>query len=311
MSKIKGLIAAAYTPMDAKGELNLKVVKSYAAFLQANGVKGTFVCGTTGESTSLTVGERMKVTEAWTCLGLTDFRVIVQVGHNSLKESKRLAKHAQEAGADAISVIAPSFFKPAEVVDLIGYCADIASEAPVVPFYFYHIPAMTGVNFGMVDFLEQVKGRIPNFAGIKFTHENLMDFGLCLGYKEKRYDMLFGRDEILLGALCLGAKGAVGSTYNFMAPLFNQIIDAFKNGNTEQAGFLQRQVMEFVRVLIRHGGGVVGGKAIMKLVGVDCGPVRLPLKSVKDTTRLYHDLMQSGFFNYCAMAKNAEVPGRE
>ena len=286
--------------MDSNGELKLEIIEAYADFLIANNVAGVFVGGTTGEGASLTVEERMKVTETWTSLVPNDFLVLAHVGHNSVKQSKQLAKHAQEAGADAISAIAPDFYKPAEVVDLISYCAEVASEAPDKPFYFYHIPSMTGVNFEMLDFIENMGDRIPNFAGIKFTHENLMDYGLCLGYREKRYDMLFGRDEMLLSALTLGAEGAVGSTYNMIAPLFSEIIEAFNARDIEKASFLQRKVMEFVRVLIRYGGGVVGGKAIMKLVGMDCGPVRLPLMSVKDTTRLYNDLKQIGFFDYCA-----------
>ena len=299
MSKIKGLIAAAHTPMDAEGALNHHLIKPYASFLKANMVNGVFLCGTTGESASLTMDERMKVADTWTGLALDDFHVIVHVGHNSFKESKKLAKHASESGADAISAIAPGFFKPATIKDLISYCSEIASEAPELPFYFYHIPMMSGVRFQMIEFIENLGESIPSFAGIKFTHEDIMDYGLCLGYKEKKYDMLFGRDEMLLSALCLGAEGAVGSTYNFMAPLYCNIIEAYQRGDLKQAAFLQHKAMQFIRVLIHYGGGIVAGKAIMKLVGMDCGPVRLPLKSVDDTMDIYHDLKRLGFFEYC------------
>lgn len=309
MQKIKGIVAAAYTPMDDDAELKLEVIQAYADFLKTNRVAGVFLCGTTGESASLSVAERMKVTEAWTALSLDNFPIIVQVGHDSLKESKKLAKHAREAGADAISVIAPCFFKPAKVIDLIVHCREIALEAPDKPFYFYHMPSITGVNFDMVGFMENIGDRIPNFAGIKFTHENLMDYGLCLGYSEKKYDMLFGRDEILLSALSLGAQGAVGSTYNLIAPLYNKIIEAFKAGEMNQARLFQLQAMEFVRVLIRYGGGVVGGKAIMNLIGIDCGPVRLPLRSVKNTTRLYKDLNELDFFEYCSKVDRVGTTG--
>ena len=310
MQKIKGIIAAAYTPMDDGAELKLDVIQAYADFLKTNGVAGVFLCGTTGESASLSVAERMKVTEAWAALSPDNFSIIVQVGHNSLKESKLLAKHAREAGADAISVIAPSFFKPTKITDLIAYCSEIALEASDKPFYFYHIPSMTGVNFDMLGFMENVGDKIPNFTGIKFTHENLMDYGLCVGYKERKYDMLFGRDEILLSALSLGAQGAVGSTYNLIAPLYNKIIESFKAGEMNQAQLFQIKAMEFVRVLIRYGGGVVAGKAIMKLIGMDCGPARLPLGSVNDTSGLQEDLKQLGFFGYCSKVREEDFNDR-
>jgi N-acetylneuraminate lyase len=221
------------------------------------------------------------------------------VGHLSLGEAAALAKHAQDSGADAIATIAPSFFKPATAHELVAWCAHVAAAAPQLPFYYYHMPAMTGVTIAATDFLQVADGRIPTLAGVKFTHENLMDFARSAEVAASKYEMLFGRDEILLAGLSLGARGAVGSTYNFAAPLYHRIIDAFNRGDVESARRDQSRAMDFIDVLNRHGG-LAAGKSVMKFVGVDCGAVRLPLRPVteREEKSLRENLERIGFFEY-------------
>jgi len=303
VEKVRGLIAAPFTPMRADGSVNLDAVGPYADLLHRNGLAGAFICGTTGEGLSLTTRERMDLAERWVreTAGREPFRLIVHVGHTSLAECRILAAHAQAVGARGIGATGPSFFRPRTVEDLADFCAAAASAAPDLPFYYYHIPSMTGVNFLMIDLLHAVAGRIPNFAGIKFTSENLMDYGLCLAFDGGRYDMLFGRDEILLAGLALGAQGAVGSTYNFAAGLYRRILEAFGTGDLETARSLQGRSMEMVRLLVQfHGSALASGKAVMKAVGLDCGSVRLPARSLKPEQEraLRADLEKMGFADF-------------
>ena len=148
-----------------------------------------------------------------------------------------------------------------------------------MPFYYYHIPVLTGVNIAMYDLLQEIDGKIPNFAGIKYTHEDFMDFLSCMRFQNGKYDMLWGRDENMLSALVLGTKGAVGSTFNYAAPLYYDLIDAFNNNNLEQAQALQQQSIDMIRLLGKYGG-IATGKAYMKLIGIDCGGFRLPVKNM-------------------------------
>jgi N-acetylneuraminate lyase len=189
------------------------------------------------------------------------------------------------------------------VEDLVACCREVAAAAPALPFYYYHMPSMSGVAFAMADFLEAAADRIPTLVGLKFTYENLMDFGLCLRMAGGRFDVLFGRDEILLSALALGARGAVGTTYNFAAPLYLRIIEAFRAGDMKTAADIQMRAAEMIRVLARAGGGsaIPSGKALMKMIGIDCGPVRLPLVGLEpdECDRLRTDLERIGFFEYC------------
>ena len=301
MKKLSGLIAAPYTPFRGDGSLAMETIPQQARLLARNGVAGAFVCGTTGEGSSLTSDERRRVVEAWVSARPASVALIVHVGHLSLADACAFAQHAQEVGADAIASIAPSFFKPAGTAELVAWCARVAAAAPRLPFYYYHMPAMTGVTISARDFLQAADGQIPNLAGVKFTHENLMDFGQSSELEARRYTMLFGRDEILLSGLALGARGAVGSTYNFAAPLYHRIIAAFNRGDMDAARRDQSRAMAFIDVLGRHGG-LAAGKSAMKLIGVDCGPVRLPLRALSSEgeNRLRSDLEQIGFFEYAS-----------
>ncbi len=279
--KLEGLIAAPFTPMDAKGNLNTAIIADYYRFLKNNKVTGAFICGSTGEGVSMTTAEKKEVATAWADATRQDpdFKVMLFLGGTSIADCKELALHAQTVGLYAISFTAPFYFKPADVTMLAKACAEIAAVVPEMPFYYYHIPVLTGVNFAMYDLLQAVDALIPNFAGIKYTHEDFMDFLTCLHYNNSKYDMLWGRDENMLSALVLGSKGAVGSTFNYAAPLYYDLIAAFEAHDFKKAQFLQQQSIDMIRLLGKYGG-IATGKAFMKVVGIDCGGFRLPVKNM-------------------------------
>lgn len=301
-AKLSGLIAATFTPFLPSGELTLKPVPLMADLLARNGASGAFICGTTGEGFSMTAEERRRTAKAWRAATPPGLKLIVHVGHLSLKDSCRLAKHAQDIGADAIASIAPCFFKPATAAELVGWCQRVAAAAPLLPFYYYHMPAMTGVAISATEFLACADGKIPTLAGIKFTHEDLNDYHAARQFADGRYDILFGRDEILLSGLKLGATGAVGSTYNFAAPLYLNIMRAFRQGDGVSAEQAQASAQAFIDTMARFGG-LPAGKAMMKFIGMDCGPVRLPLKNLtpQEEAALHAELKTQGFFGYASV----------
>src|SRR5215204_389533 len=278
---LKGLIAAPFTPMHKDGSLNLQMIPKYYEMLKANDVTGAFICGSTGEGVSMTTREKMAVAEAWaTCSNSDhDFKVMTLLGGTSITDCKELAKHAKAIGLYAVSFTAPFYFEPANVEMLGKVCIEVASTVPDMPFYYYHIPVLTGVAFAMYDLLNFVDGKIPNFAGIKYTHEDFMDFLSCAHFSNVKYDMLWGRDENMLPALAVGAKGAVGSTFNYAAPLYYKLINAFNDGDLATAQALQQSSIDMIRLLGKYGG-IATGKAYMKLIGLDCGEFRLPVRNM-------------------------------
>lgn len=293
---LTGLVAAPHTAMNDDGSVSLGAIEKQAARLIADGVTGAFICGSTGEGHSLTTAERRQVAERWReVIGRSPLKLIVHAGHNSVEEAKQLAAHAQKIGADAVSIMAPCYFKPSTVEDLIGFCAPVAAQCAGLPFYFYDIPALTGVNLSMLEFLRKTDGHIPNLAGIKFTSTNFMSLQECLEFEDGRFNILFGCDEMLLSALALGVPGAVGSTYNYCAPLYHKIIAAYEAGDMDGARALQMKSVKLVQVLVQFGV-LPAGKSVMKLVGVDCGPARPPVRRLTEEqkARLLHQVEALG-----------------
>jgi N-acetylneuraminate lyase len=307
---LKGLIAAPFTPMLKNGDLNLSLIPLYYAMLKANGVTGAFICGSTGEGVSLSVNEKKAVAEAWAACtkGDTEFIVMPLLGGTCLTDCKELALHAREIGLDAVSFTSPFYFKPSNAEMLAKCCYEVASAVPDMPFYYYHIPVLTGVDFPMLDLLKAIDGKVPNFAGIKYTHEDFMDFLSCIHFQNGKYDMLWGRDENMLPALALGTKAAVGSTYNYAAPLYYNLIDAFNTGDLTKAQLLQEQSIDMIRLLGKYGG-IATGKAYMKLIGLDCGEFRLPVKNMDaDNFQLFkNEAGQLGFSNFCSKKPVAQI----
>lgn len=281
MHKIQGLIAAPFTPMDNKGEVVIEKIPQYVELLEKNKVVGAFVNGSTGEGVSLSQKEKMQITEAWVKSASVkkELKVITLIGGTSYKECIENAKHAEECGVDAIALLAPYYFKPTSAGQLAEFSAKVAEALPDTPFYFYHIPVLSGCHVPMYDFLKEASGMIPNLAGIKYTHEDFMDFLSCLHYADGKYDMLWGRDENLLSALVLGARGGVGSTFNYAAPLYYRLIDAFDTGDLAKARKLQQQSIDMIRLLGKYGG-IATGKAYMRYIGFECGEFRLPIKNM-------------------------------
>jgi N-acetylneuraminate lyase len=299
-SKLSGLVAATYTPFHPDGSLNLGGVESHAKHLLANGVSTVFIGGTTGESHSLMLEERRALAVRWAEVARgTDLRVVVHVGSNSLEDARNLAAQAEQIGAIAISALAPSYFKPRDVETLVACCERIASAAPATPFYFYDIPVFTNVSLPTPDFLALARDRIPTLAGLKFSNPDLMAYQLLLHTEGGPWDVPWGSDEALLAALAVGATGAVGSTYNFAAPIYHRLLAAFERGDLAAARDEQFRSVRLIRLMAKYG--YLGAtKAVMKMLGVDLGPVRLPLTnpSADQLKTLRAELDAMGFFDW-------------
>ncbi|MFT4093509.1 MAG: dihydrodipicolinate synthase family protein [Niabella sp.] len=219
------------------------------------------------------------------------------VGHSSIKEAKRLAAHAQSAGADAISAVAAFYFKPSCAENLADCMAEIAAAAPDTPYYYYHIPTVTGVTVSVIDFLKCAEEKIPNLVGVKYTASTLHEYQDCLQYKNGKFDVLFGYDELLLPALSIGAKGAIGSTYCFAAPMYLNIMDIFKQGKLEEAASVQYECIKMIKALSMFAS-IPAQKEIIKMTGLDLGGCRLPLNALSKSQclALQEYLEAIGFF---------------
>jgi N-acetylneuraminate lyase len=294
------LIAAPHTPFHPDGSLRPEVIDRQAEHLVAQGVKAVFVGGTTGESASLTFEERRQIAERWCGVARgSGIQVIVHAGSNCLHEAVALAAHAARSGAAGVAAVAPSYFKPASVELLVDCCAQVAAAAPELPFYYYEIPSLTGLNLPMAEFLERAADRIPNLAGLKYSHTDLVTFQRCREASGGRFEVFWGTDEVLLGALALGARAAVGSTYNFAAPIYHSLLAAFAAGDWKRARRDQLRSVTLVGILDRRSF-MASAKGLMRMLGVDVGPARLPHRNLTpaEQAELRRELETVGFFDW-------------
>ncbi len=300
INKIKGLIAPVFTPMYDNGEVALEKIADYGEYIIEKDLAGVFIAGSSGEGMLLTSKERKAIVEEWAPYDSEEFKLIVHVGHTSYKEAQELARHAQDNNAFAISTMGPVFLQSDDVHSLVDYCAKIAEAVPDTPFYYYHIPLRTSLNVNMVQFLKLATQRIPNFAGIKFTHNNLMEMQQCMMFEDGKYDILHGSDVTLLTGLVLGLEGAIGTTYNFASDWYKQLIKAVEASDLAEARKIQIRIVKLNELLSKYGGGIVAGKAMLKIAGLDCGPCRTPLKKLDNEglKNLTNDLTSIGFFDH-------------
>jgi N-acetylneuraminate lyase len=314
--RVTGLCAANFQSFSADGSIDLASIPLHVAELHRQGVSSVFVCGTTGESLKMSVSERKAVLSAWVAsakesaaAGNPLLSIIAHVGAESIADAQELAAHAASAGAVAIGVVPPTFFKPIDVNACCSLLEAIATHAPKLPVYYYHIAIMTGVSIRCDLLLKRVselqnEGRLTQFRGIKYSDADLHIFANCVAFENGKFDILYGKDEQGLGALAMGAKGFVGSTYNYNGRAANKMIKAFQSNDLQVALAEQRKIQLLVNLLYASSEfgppGCNVGKAIMEILlgGKGCGAPRLPGAAVSDVSKLKNKLEEIGWFTW-------------
>ncbi|CAL1540421.1 unnamed protein product [Lymnaea stagnalis] len=279
--KIEGVIAAPATALKSNGDVDPEAVSEYVDFLAENNIDGVFVLGTLGEGMSLTVSERKAVAEAWVKYGAGRLSsVIVHVGTNNLRDTIELARHSQEIRATAIACMAPTYFKPSDEDSLVKYMEQVAAVARHTPFYYYCINFMTGVYLNTAKFLELAVGRIPNLRGIKMSSRELPALMDCTQVCGGKFDIMVGTDEQLLTSLALGVRTPILSGY--LGNIFKRLREAFDKGDLATARTEQVLARQITLISSKYGTGPAFVKAVMRCLGVELGPVRLPLVDIPE-----------------------------
>jgi N-acetylneuraminate lyase len=273
MSRLE-IWAATPTPFDAEGRLDVSVVPAQAAHLQANGVHGAFVAGTTGEFAALSTDERRRLVEAWAEARPAGFGLAAHVGGTEPGQAVELAAHAEGLGVDFIASVAP-YYGEAPTLDLVvGYLRAVAAAAPATTLCYYHIPSMTGSTHSPSEIVSRAASQIPTLRSVKFTDGDLVE---CDRTRASSADLrvYFGRDELLPAALSFGIDTVIGSLYNALAPVAQRVTEAFDAGDHTLALELHKPFRDIASVSERHGRlGFV--KELMNELGPDCGRPRTP-----------------------------------
>ena len=273
---MRGLVAAVVTPMNAKGDLDLSVVPRVVDYLASKGITGIYIAGSTGEGMSLTDEERRGVAEAYVGAAKGRMKSFVQVGHNSLRASADLAGHAESIGADAVSATPTGYFKVSGEAELVEGLLPIVEAAPKTPFYYYHIPFLSGVNLDPIKLTDISMDRLPTFCGIKYSDGASLHNLPLLESVAPGLEFLSGSDEAYLMSVAQGYKAAVGSTYNYAAPIYNNVRKSLSVGDFKRAQVWQKHALEMITAMFETCGRS-SLKVMMQMVGIDCGPVRRPI----------------------------------
>ena len=279
--RFAGIYPALLTPFDGDEGINYGELKRLARMNLDKGVKGFYVGGSTSECFLLSMDERKKILETVIEENNGQGTILAHIGCIRQQDAIELARHAQAAGADAVSSIAPFYygFSKQEIRD---YYMGIADQVDI-PMIVYYFPGNSGVNMSLEDvsfFLDD-----PRFAGIKFTSNDLhLMTRIRIAHPDKA--IFNGYDEICLSGLAAGADGAIGSTYNFMAEKFLGIQAAFERGDIAAAQKAQREAVRIIDGLIRVDV-MPGEKAVLDMMGFHMGPCRKPFRQVTSEEKEY------------------------
>lgn len=288
--KFKGIYPALVTPYGENGDLKAKAVEELVEKNIQKGVSGFYVGGSTGESYLLSMEERKEMLEMVMASVAGRVDVIANIGMFATRHGIELAEHAEALGAAAISSVPPFYF-PFGMEEYAAYYKEIA-EAVSVPMIIYNIPAMSGVHFGRKDI--DLLFSDEKIAGMKHTSYDLFQLQKIIErYPEKT--VFIGHDELFLPAYMVGARAAIGSTFNFMAEKFIEMEALVQAKEMDKALAVQGQVNAVVEVLTEIGV-FKGVKAALKMQGIDCGECRKPFAplSLEEEQRLEKVLLEHG-----------------
>lgn len=272
--------SALITPTREDESVNYDALERLVELQLQDGAEGFYCCGSSGEGLLLTLEERKRVLEH--VLKAVDGRapVISHVGTIRTRDVIDLAEHAMSAGALAVSMIPPYYYK-FSMEEIIGYYEDVIRALPGTPVIIYNIPQFTGVEFSKDNAARLLSN--GNVVGIKHTSTNLYSLER-MGQAFPGKALINGFDEQFLGALSMGACATIGTTVNLFAPLFHAVRDAFDKGDMALAGRWQHAINLRVEATVK-----IGIFNAMKygwtLRGVDCGFCRAPFRPLDESAR--------------------------
>lgn len=262
--RIAGVIVALHTPLTPTGEIHEEALRAHLEWMVQTGIHGIFPCGTMGEGIALSDAQRKRVTE----ISLDQLKgripLMPQVTTNNTAGCIELARHAQEKGVDAISVIAPYFY-PSDGPALETFFTQIASAVPGLPVYLYNNPgrSASGISSSLVGKLAK---KVKNIVGIKDSSKDLILFQEYVEVGGENFACIIGTDGLVYPAMMVGAVGVVSAVANPFPELMVALNNAVLAKQYERARRLQLLVNQ-LRAVLKIGPYLAGYKEIMRLRG--------------------------------------------
>lgn len=276
---LRGIIPALITPFTENNEVNYDSLRRIVELNLNKGVSGFYTCGSTGEAFMLSEEERKKITQVVVEQVRGRAKVIAHVGAIDTRKCIKLAKHAEQIGADAVSAIPPFYYRFS--FDEIYTHYRLIAEATDLPFIIYNFPRLSGVEFSV----DQVKtlSEIDNIVAMKHTSLDLYQMQRIKAIAPG-FEIYCSFDEIYLAGRIMGSDAAIGSTYNVMAERFCALDHFFEENKIKEAEDAMKEACNIISVLVRENL-FNALRYVFEKYGIPCGQSRSPFVPISAQTK--------------------------
>lgn len=283
MAIFKGAGVAIVTPMHENGRVNYEKLEELIEFQIANGTDAIIICGTTGESSTMTHGEHLKTIEFTINKVAKRVPVIAGTGSNCTETAIMMSKEAASYGADALLVVTP-YYNKATQNGLIAHYTAIAEAVPETPIIMYNVASRTGCNIQPATAVKLAKN-VKNIVGIKEASGNLSQVAQLMSMADGCLELYSGNDDQVLPILSLGGYGVISVLSNIAPKETHDMVQKFMDGDVKGAAEIQLKAIPLVNALFSEVNPIPV-KAALNLMGMEVGPLRMPLTEMEEENKV-------------------------
>lgn len=282
MAIFKGAGVAIITPMHEDGSVNYKKLEEILEFQIANSTDAVIICGTTGESSTMTHGEHLKTIKFAVDKVAKRVPVIAGTGSNCTETAIMMSKEAASYGVDALLVVTP-YYNKATQKGLIAHYTAIANAVPETPIIMYNVPSRTGCNLQPATVAALVKN-VKNIVGIKAASGDLSQIAKMMSMAGEDLELYSGNDDQILPIMSLGGLGVISVLSNVAPKQTHDIVMKFMEGDTREAARLQLEAIPLINALFCEVNPIPV-KTAMNMMGMEVGPLRMPLCEMEESNK--------------------------
>ena len=282
MAIFKGAGVAIITPMHEDGSVNYEKLEEILEFQIANSTDAVIICGTTGESSTMTHGEHLKTIKFAVDKVAKRVPVIAGTGSNCTETAIMMSKEAASYGVDALLVVTP-YYNKATQKGLIAHYTAIANAVPETPIIMYNVPSRTGCNLQPATVAALVKN-VKNIGGIKAASGDLSQIAKMMSMAGEDLELYSGNDDQILPIMSLGGLGVISVLSNVAPKQTHDIVMKFMEGDTREAARLQLEAIPLINALFCEVNPIPV-KTAMNMMGMEVGPLRMPLCEMEESNK--------------------------
>ena len=274
MAIFKGAGVAIVTPMYEDGKVNYDKLEELLEYQIANSTDAIIICGTTGESATMTHGEHLKTIKFAIDKVNKRVPVIAGTGSNCTETAIMMSKEAASYGADALLVVTP-YYNKATQKGLIAHYTAVANAVPETPIIMYNVPGRTGCNM-LPETTAYLFEHEENIVGLKEATGNVAQASKTMYLTDGKLDLYSGEDGLVVPLLSIGGIGVISVWSNVAPQKVHDMVASYLAGDTKKAMKLQREALPLVDALFSEVNPIPVKKA-MNLMGMNVGSLRSPL----------------------------------